>query len=164
MVNPRTDQAVGAAGHCAGCGAPLASPDAVCPACDAALTPAPPDTTQGRYRCPACSTHFRAPTPTRWPAQVPWYLPQGMRPMCPHCRSVLRDRWFPPTPGWLGAVQMVVLVWGAVWGFPRNVAIFLLCAVVLAQVLLVLRHGLPRRVDRYGLEPGGASPNHPTHP
>jgi predicted amidophosphoribosyltransferase len=78
--------------HCANCGAPLATADAICPRCELEFTATRLDPTVGKYRCPGCGNRFDTAQQALWPQDVPWYRPQQLMPQCPHCKQVLRDR------------------------------------------------------------------------
>lgn len=136
--------------RCANCGAALASPEAVCTACEAEWTPKTPDPTHGRYRCPAREARFDTAGHTLWPARVPWYKPQAVRPQCPHCQAVLTDRWFPPlsTPQ---ALALLSVIFAVVYWTPAPLRLPL---VVAAQVSRIVWTGIRSRTSgaetRYG--------------
>ena len=44
------------------------------------------------------------PAFTPWPKNARWYMPQDMRPACPHCACMLRDRSLLP----LGLAEVLV--------------------------------------------------------
>lgn len=74
---------------CSNCGRLLPAPDAVCSFCERELSPNP---LAGRYVCPNCGRRFERPLLNPWPPHVKWYRPQFLKPQCPQCRSLLRDR------------------------------------------------------------------------
>jgi hypothetical protein len=77
--------------QCAGCGAALPAPDAVCSRCERELSMPQTDSHSGKYRCPNCSCRFDKPAEVWSPPDAPWYRPQTLKPQCPHCRNPLRD-------------------------------------------------------------------------
>ena len=91
---------------CAGCGAPLPSPTAVCPRCDAA------DQAQqasGRHVCPHCGGRFDRAGTVGWPLKAPWWRWQKAMPACPCCGQVLLDRALPPASPWRLAALLATL-------------------------------------------------------
>lgn len=85
--------------RCANCGEPLPSPDAICPRCERELSV---DPSVGKYRCPNCGSRFNRPTRKLWPPHAKWYMPQDLKPQCPHCEVFLRDK-----------VETIIVPW---WG------------------------------------------------
>ena len=75
--------------RCANCGEPLPSSDAICPRCERELSV---DSTVGRYRCQNCGSRFNRPNLKLWPPHAKWYMPQNLKPQCPHCEVFLRDK------------------------------------------------------------------------
>jgi len=92
--------------QCQGCGAALASPDAVCARCEAELTTAAPP---GKYICPHCQQRFAALAQVPWPPKLPWWRPTTLRLQCPHCETPLRDRHAIQLPGWLIVAAIVTI-------------------------------------------------------
>lgn len=89
---------------CQNCNQILVSADAVCPDCDAALEPHTLVFTQdashastllnGRpFKCPVCEGTFKKPLATPWPIKTKWYMLQGARQYCPHCKVFLKSKY-----------------------------------------------------------------------
>lgn len=139
---------------CAGCGRRLAALQAVCPDCDRLLAPPAPDPTRGAYRCPGCAARFDAPVPCPWPENARWFMPQGVRPRCPHCRAFLRDRMRPRVSPWaVGALYALIVLAQFQLRAPQARAVTIgVLAVGLLWLLWRRERGVPRE-ERYALAP-----------
>ncbi|MDA8521748.1 hypothetical protein [Acidovorax sp. NCPPB 4044] len=139
---------------CASCGHRLAGPQAVCPECDRLLAPPVPDPTRGVFLCPGCAARFDAAGQSPWPENARWFVPQGVRLRCPHCRAVLRDRMRSRVSPWeLGGLYVLLLL--AQFQLPAaqaRAATFGGMVVALLWVIWRRERGVPRE-NRYALEP-----------
>lgn len=134
---------------CESCGAPLARPDAACPACEASLTAHVPDLTQGAHACPSCHARFDRAGSAAWPPDAAWYRPQMARPCCPHCHTFLTDlSQFTPwqNAGVFGVVVCAQLFVTPGWARAQVLGATLLLALGLKAWRLRQVRGKPRFV------------------
>jgi len=130
--------------RCANCERLLPDATSICPLCDATLTIAPPRVENaGPYACPGCGLHFRAAGSVLNPQTAPWYVPQKLEPVCPHCQVPLADR----QTSW-ALVPLFLLLFMVATSFMRTGAVWLISWVVLAFNISAERRWR-NRPDRY---------------
>jgi hypothetical protein len=74
---------------CTKCGSELPNEEAICSVCEEELKN---EFIPGKYICPSCFERFDTVKQRAWPPGVPWYHPQDLKAICPHCEIFLKDK------------------------------------------------------------------------
>jgi hypothetical protein len=133
---------------CDNCGAALPNVGAICSNCDAALQSA--EFATAKHWCPMCAQGFNKPIYERSPRHAKWFVPTQVKPTCPHCHGLLRDRKSPRlTPK--QTLAFVVATGAVYWLVPQShhklALALLLAAYLIANILKLEKNVSPR--NRY---------------